>query len=106
MNDIISKLNIFDELFAHALIAGNMSVKDDIIIDSDGNEMSWEDCDFIPFKKCIQCEDYCIDGILLFGDGTLEFHDANTEEAFNWADFPLEFIEEINEFLKFIITPM
>ena len=106
MKDIISKLNIFDELLAHALIAGNMSVKDDIIIDSDGNEMSWEDCDFIPIKNCVQYEDYCIDGILLFGDGTLEFHDANTEEAFNWADFPLDFIKKINDVLKFIITPM
>lgn len=96
-NNIIEKLYLFDELLAHAIIGAKISVNDGIMCDSNGNEMSWEDYDGVSFKKPIPGTN--IDGYLIFGDGTLEFHEIN-EEAFNWGDYPIEIIEKVNDYIK------
>lgn len=36
-----------------------------------------------------------IDGVLFFGDGTVEFHLENSQEAINWAEFPNEIIRRV-----------
>ena len=36
-----------------------------------------------------------IDGVLVFADGTIEFHNWSTEDAFNWTSHPVEVIEEV-----------
>jgi hypothetical protein len=38
-----------------------------------------------------------IDGVLLFGDGTIEFHYASSMEAINYANFPFEIMDKVIE---------
>ena len=45
-------------------------------------------------------EDDVVDGVLFFGDGTIEFHLANDGDAVNWADFDVDFIKMIIRELK------
>lgn len=100
MVSLLEKYGLFDTLFIHALVAGGMSINDDIIVDRDNRELAWDDMEYINLNTNIIYEDYNIDGVLVFGDGTIEFHDANSEEAFNWVEFPKEIIEKISELLK------
>lgn len=43
----------------------------------------------IPFEN-----DY-IDAVLFFGDGTIEFHFDETQDALNWSEFSTEIIEQV-----------
>ena len=36
-----------------------------------------------------------IDSVMVFADGTIEFHQAVDEGAYNWADYPIEIVSEV-----------
>ena len=55
--------------------------------------MEWTDCETIDLPNEVKLDEDSIDGVLIFGDGTIEFHLKNEQDAINWA----EFSEEINE---------
>jgi hypothetical protein len=38
--------------------------------------------------------------VLIFGDGTIEFHEKESEEAFNWIEYPIEVIQSVINQLK------
>jgi hypothetical protein len=60
--------------------------------------LEWDDYEFVEFYNDIPYEDDYIDGLLFFGDGTIEFRFKSTCEAENWANFDnVTIISVINE---------
>ena len=55
--------------------------------------MEWTDYEVIDLPNKVELNEDSIDSVLIFGDGTIEFHLKNEQDAINWA----EFSEEINE---------
>ena len=55
--------------------------------------MERTDYETIKLPNEIDLDEDSIDSVLIFGDGTIEFHLKNEQDAINWA----EFSEEINE---------
>ena len=55
--------------------------------------MEWTDYETIDLPNEVELDEDSINGVLFFGDGTIEFHLKNEQDAINWA----EFSEEINE---------
>lgn len=97
---ILEKITYFDNLLANAIIAGKIKVVDDIMYDSEDNELAWEDMEYIALENTIPYKGNHIDGVLIFGDGTIEFHEKEIEEAFNWADYPIDIIIGVIDRLK------
>lgn len=94
------KLDIFDTLLSLSIVASGIQVKDDIMYDSENNELAWEDMEYITLNNTIPYNNGHIDGVLIFGDATIEFHEKESEEAFNWADYPIEIIQSVIDQLK------
>lgn len=97
---ILDKMKYFDNLLATAIVAGKIKVVDDIMYDSEDNELAWDDMEYIELGNTIPYNNSHIDGVLIFGDGTIEFHEKESEEAFNWADYPINIIISVIERLK------
>jgi hypothetical protein len=53
--------------------------------------LKWEQYESITLPNEVKEEkgDY-IDAVLMFGDGTLEYHLKNEEDAINWSEFSAE----------------
>lgn len=103
METIINKLEHFDNLSAMVITALGITFKDDVMIAPDKTEMSWEDMEYLELSTPIEYQDGVIDGVLIFGDMTIEFHDKETEEAFNWADFPIEVIDKVTNIIQMML---
>lgn len=97
---ILEKISYFDTLLSLTIVASGIKVKDDIMYDSEDNELAWEDMEYISFENTIPYNKNHIDGLLIFGDATIEFHEKESEEAFNWADYPIEIIQSVIDRLK------
>ena len=97
---ILEKISYFDTLLSLVIVASGIKVKDDIMYDSEDNELAWEDMEYIGFENTIPYNNNHIDGLLIFGDCTIEFHEKESEEAFNWADYPIEIIQSVIDRLK------
>ena len=94
---ILEKYGYFDTLLSLAIVASGIKVKDDIMYDSEDNELAWEDMEYISFNNSIPYSDGHLDGLLIFGDGTIEFHYASSMEAINYANFPFEIMDKVIE---------
>ena len=62
-----------------------------LMVNDSKRELS--DYETIKLPNEVELDEDSIDGVLIFGDGTMEFHYKNLQDAINWA----EFSEEINE---------
>lgn len=62
-----------------------------LMVNDSARELS--DYEEIKLPNEVELDEDSIDGVLIFGDGTIEFHLKNEQDAINWA----EFSEEINE---------
>lgn len=91
------KLKLYDELMAHCVVGANITIKDDIMCDKNGEEMAWTDYEYLLFPKSLPNTD--INGVLIFGDGTIEFHDVYGN-AYNWAEYSIEVIKAVNDYIK------
>lgn len=58
--------------------------------------LRWEEYQYVDITP-IEYDGDKIDGVLLFGDGTLEFHYASSMEAINYANFPFEIMDKVIE---------
>ena len=58
--------------------------------------LEWDEYQYVDIIP-IEYDGDKIDGVLLFGDGTLEFHYENSMEAINYADFPFDAIDKVIE---------
>ena len=94
------KLDIFDTLLSLTIVASGIKVNDDIMFDSQDNELAWEDMEYVALDNTIPYNNGHINGVLIFGDGTIEFHEKESEEAFNWVEYPIEVIQSVIDQLK------
>lgn len=67
-----------------------------------GSTMEWTDCETIDLPNEVELDEDSIDGVLIFGDGTIEFHYKNEQDAINWTEFSDEVIEKIIEQLELV----
>ena len=67
-----------------------------------GSTMEWTDHEVIDLPNEVELDEDSIDSILFFGDGTIEFHYKNEQDAFNWAEFNEEVNEKVIEQLKLV----
>ena len=56
-------------------------------------------CEVIELIEKIPFNDDFIDEVLFFGDGTIEFHLMNEQDAYRWEDFSDEIIDLVNDVL-------
>ena len=98
----MGKFELYESLFECMMKGCNLSVNswDGIIYTEDNDVLEWDECEFFSFPTPIEN----IDGILLFGDGTIEFHDKNTQDAYNWGDYENDFIETIVKYFLAILA--
>ena len=62
--------------------------------------MEWTDYETIDLPNEVELDEDSINGVLFFGDGTIEFHLKNEQDAINWAEFSEEINEKIIEQLE------
>lgn len=67
-----------------------------------GSTMEWTDCETIGLPNEVELDEDSIDGVLIFGDGTIEFHYKNEQDAINWTEFSNEVIEKVIEQLEIV----
>lgn len=56
--------------------------------------LEWDDYEYIEITP-VKTENDRINGVLLFGDGTIEFHYENSQEAINYAEHSFEIIDKV-----------
>ena len=64
--------------------------------------MEWTDYEVIDLPNKVELNKDSIDGVLFFGDGTIEFRLKNEQDAINWAEFSKEVIEKVIEQLELV----
>ena len=57
--------------------------------------MEWTDYETIDLPNEVELDEDSINGVLFFGDGTIEFHLKNEQDAINWAEFNEEVVEKV-----------
>lgn len=57
--------------------------------------MEWTDHEVIDLPNEVEFDEDSIDGVLIFGDSTIEFHLKNEQDAINWTGFSEEVIENV-----------
>ena len=67
-----------------------------------GSTMEWTDHEVIDLPNEVELDEDFIDGVLIFGDGTIEFHYKNEQDAINWTEFSDEVIEKVIEQLELV----
>lgn len=60
-----------------------------------GSTMEWTDHEVIDLPNEVELDEDSIDGVLIFGDSTIEFHLKNEQDAINWTGFSEEVIEKV-----------
>ena len=64
--------------------------------------MEWTDYETIDLPNEVELDEDSINGVLFFGDGTIEFHLKNEQDAVNWAEFSEEVVEKVIEQLELV----
>ena len=64
-----------------------------LMVNDSKRELS--DYEEIKLPNEVELDKDSIDGVLIFGDGTIEFHLKNEQDAINWAEFSDEVIEKV-----------
>ena len=71
-----------------------------LMVNDSKRELS--DYETIKLPNEVELDKDSIDSVLIFGDGTMEFHYKNLQDAFNWAEFSEEVIEKVIEQLELV----
>ena len=71
-----------------------------LMVNDSKRELS--DYEGIKLPNEVELDEDSIDGVLIFGDGTMEFHLKNEQDAINWAEFSEEVIEKVIEQLELV----
>ena len=67
-----------------------------------GSPVERTDYETIKLPNEIDLDEDSIDSVLIFGDGTIEFHYKNEQDAINWTEFSDEIIEKVIEQLELV----
>lgn len=87
-----SKIHLGNTLIDECIRILNLSTDDNGCIIKDGIRMNWNDLESISLFNPIPYENDKIDGVLLFGDCTIEFHFENDCDTTNWSKFSNDYI--------------
>ena len=71
-----------------------------LMVNDSKRELS--DYETIKLPNEVELDEDSIDGVLIFSDGTMEFHYKNLQDAINWAEFSEEVIEKVIEHLELV----
>ena len=71
-----------------------------LMVNDSARELS--DYEEIKLPNEVELDEDSIDGVLIFGDGTIEFHLKNEQDAINWTGFSEEVIEKVIEQLELV----
>ena len=71
-----------------------------LMVNDSARELS--DYEEIKLPNEVELDEDSIDGVLIFGDGTMEFHLKNEQDAINWTGFSEEVIEKVIEQLELV----
>lgn len=93
--NILKKIVLGNKLNKECMRILNLSIDDDGCTINNGIIMDWNDLETISLFNPIPYDNDRIDGVLFFGDGTIEFHLENECDAINWADFTNDIIKMI-----------
>lgn len=99
LKESLKKIRLYDTLVNELITALGLSVVEGGIMNN-GVIMEWHDLESVSLFNPIPYENDRIDGVLLFGDGTIEFHLENDGDAINWAEFSNDYIKMIIEELE------
>lgn len=94
LKESLKKIRLYDTLVNELITALDLSVVEGGIMNN-GVIMEWHDLESVSLFNPIPYENDRIDGVLLFGDGTIEFHLENDGDALNWAEFSNDYIKMI-----------
>jgi hypothetical protein len=97
---IVKKLALSDKLTKECMRVLNLTIDEGGCVINDGDIMEWHDLESVSLFNPIPYENDRIDGVLFFGDGTIEFHLENDGDALNWAEFSNDYIKMIIEELE------
>ena len=64
-----------------------------LMVNDSARELS--DYEEIKLPNEVELDEDSIDYVLIFGDGTIEFHLKNEQDAINWTGFSEEVIEKV-----------
>ena len=64
-----------------------------LMVNDSKRELS--DYEAIRLPNEVELDEDSINSVLIFGDGTMEFHYKNLQDALNWAEFSEEVIEKV-----------
>ena len=93
-----NKIKYFDLLLNEVIRIKGITFNDnDDMLDNQSNIIDWTDYEYIVLPNIINN----INGVMIFGDGTIEFHELD-EQAYNWADYENTIIIQILNELKSI----
>lgn len=93
--NILNKIVLGNKLNKECMRILNLSIDDNGCTINNGIIMDWNDLETISLFNPIPYDNDRIDGVLFFGDGTMEFHLENECDAINWADFTNDIIKMI-----------
>ena len=96
----LKKIALGSKLITECKRILNLSVDDEGNLLNNGIIMEWNDMESISLFNPIPYEDDRIDGVLFFGDYTIEFHLEKECDAINWANVSNDYISMIIEELK------
>ena len=91
---MVSKLVLGDRLIELAMTILGLSFNENGEIYDNGVLLDWDSFESIDIEP-IQCNEDSINGILIFGDATIEFHLASECDALNWAYFDVNTITQV-----------
>ena len=71
-----------------------------LMVNDSKRELS--DYEAIRLPNEVELDKDSINSVLIFGDGTIEFHLKNEQDAINWAEFSKEVVKKVIEQLELV----
>jgi hypothetical protein len=93
MKKLSLKTKLYDKCMRQIIRVCNLRLSEEGIKEC-GNNLDWDEfivCELNSIETLPSGQP--TDGLLLFGDGTLEIRDTNTQDAYNWYDYSVEDLE-------------
>lgn len=102
LKNSLRKLALYDTLSKECMRVLNLTIDEDGRVINNGDIMEWDEMESISLYNPIPCEEENdrIDGVLFFGDGTIEFHLERECDAINFSEFSNDYIKMIIEELE------
>ena len=78
---------LHDEIFELACELSGLVVQNGMLLDFSGGILPYYEFESVELERTIPFDGDEIDAVLVFGDGTVELHLKNEQDAYNWGEF-------------------